>query len=656
MKKKFKSNFPVIAIAAAIAACLILTGIILARQLTSNTTGSLTGSEYLENAYITSSSDGKITFLYDGEICEYEGVLSSDYTGIADVVFEDGKMVKIYTKSNSQRGTLLSCTDDAVRISGYGVCDCENMDGIACYVRKSDGTIEEGDFSDCIVGTTEVELIFQSGIVCAAVMTETESVSQISVLLKNGDSIYRDDVYVTADAEYTVGIYDSSYAGNYSGNASDDEGNSANDDDNNAGDGEGNSANNDDGNPGDDNDLQGNIDSDNNDNGLSDEDYSNLTTYASGKVLSISSYLSDNSLEECEISCTDGVLYLCDADGNLLSEGYEGTFHIMDTENGYVTVNTLALEDYVRYVLPSEMPASFSYEALKAQAVCARTFACSQIKNSKYAQYGANLDDSTSYQVYNSSGTNETMDQAVADTAGEVLTCDGSLITCYYYSTSPGFTTTTSVWGNDDSPSYLVRRNCLSEQGANTCDTDDADDTDHADASEEVVDAGNADYDLSDESVLKAFLSSAPESYDSASAFYRWTATVNLANITDSTLGILTAIKVVSRNESGYVTELECTWEKGTTTLTNENTIRRFLGAGHTKLTLADGTTRDFTTIPSACFCITETNGSKLTLLGGGFGHGVGMSQYGADAMGDAGWTYEEILMFYYNDVSIFKQ
>ena len=67
--------------------------------------------------------------------------------------------------------------------------------------------------------------------------------------------------------------------------------------------------------------------------------------------------------------------------------------------DGYVLVNELPIETYLRYVLPSEMPTYFSYEALKAQAVCARTFAYKQMRQNAYAEYGANLDDSTAYQV-----------------------------------------------------------------------------------------------------------------------------------------------------------------------------------------------------------------------------------------------------------------
>jgi stage II sporulation protein D len=69
---------------------------------------------------------------------------------------------------------------------------------------------------------------------------------------------------------------------------------------------------------------------------------------------------------------------------------------------------------------------------------------------------------------------------------------------------------------------------------------------------------------------------------------------------------------------------------------------------------LSDGSTRTgFTSLPSACFAVTEADGSTLCLTGGGFGHGIGMSQYGANAMGKAGLDYCAILEAYYPGAEI---
>ena len=119
---------------------------------------------------------------------------------------------------------------------------------------------------------------------------------------------------------------------------------------------------------------------------------------------------------------------------------YRGSLTVYRDENGLRLVNTLPLEEYLYGVVPSEMPASYPEEALKAQAVCARTYACVQMMNSSLEDLGAQVDDSVSYQVYQNSGEAEAASRAVQATAGEILLNNGSPINAYYFSTSHGRT------------------------------------------------------------------------------------------------------------------------------------------------------------------------------------------------------------------------
>lgn len=111
---------------------------------------------------------------------------------------------------------------------------------------------------------------------------------------------------------------------------------------------------------------------------------------------------------------------------------YEGTLEVYQGSNGLVLVNELPLETYLKYVVPSEMPASYAQEALKAQAVCARTYAYRQMLNNSLSDYHAQVDDSVSYQVYNNTQRQDSTDQAVDATAGKILTCGGEPITAYF--------------------------------------------------------------------------------------------------------------------------------------------------------------------------------------------------------------------------------
>ena len=70
----------------------------------------------------------------------------------------------------------------------------------------------------------------------------------------------------------------------------------------------------------------------------------------------------------------NGMLYLCDADGKYISNGYTGTIELRKYPEGYAVVNELPIEQYLCAVVPSEMPVSYELEALKAQAVCARSY------------------------------------------------------------------------------------------------------------------------------------------------------------------------------------------------------------------------------------------------------------------------------------------
>lgn len=319
-----------------------------------------------------------------------------------------------------------------------------------------------------------------------------------------------------------------------------------------------------------------------------------------GSLINAKEVMAAHGLKELEIQDANG-LVLCNAAGKALGEAYEGMFRVIQTEEGMVLINQLPIETYVKYVLPSEMPKSFHAEALKAQAVCARTFAYAHMRNQSYAKYGANLDDSTAFQVYHSTGRFAETDAAVDATAGEIITCNGELITCYYFSTSAGMTNDMSVWGSK-TPEYIVM--CKSE--------------------------------------------------DTQSPFYKWTAYLDITGVKEEAYGALKSAEIISKNVAGYVTELKLTYQNKTITLTNENDIRSIMGKYLEETVLNNGKVRtDLSMIPSASFTVKEASDGKIVLSGGGFGHGIGMSQYGADQMADAGSDYKSIVEYYFKNVAV---
>lgn len=341
-------------------------------------------------------------------------------------------------------------------------------------------------------------------------------------------------------------------------------------------------------------------------------------------IVNVAATMTANNITSLDLSDEQG-LVLCNSSGQATGSAYEGSFRVFKTESGFVLVNEVPMETYVKYVIPSEMSIDFGHEALKAQAVCARTFAYSQMNNQSYAMYGANLDDSTAFQVYHKSNRYAETDAAVDETSGEVISCNGELITCYYYSTSPGVTNDMSSWENIN-PDYLAIK-----------------------GTEQLN-----SLDLSNNTDFTTFMRDAYETYDSASPFYRWKAVLNIEDVQESEHGALQSINVVERNAAGYVTNLELAYENATVNLKNENTIRNILGLYLQETILNNEAVKsNFTMIPSACFEVVEQTDGKIVLRGGGFGHGIGMSQYGAKAMAEAGYGYKDIIGYYYSNVVV---
>lgn len=294
--------------------------------------------------------------------------------------------------------------------------------------------------------------------------------------------------------------------------------------------------------------------------------------------------------------------YIVNEAGERLTRNCVGTLEVLQEEEGYVVINTLPVEEYVRYVTPSEMPYTWDMEALKAQAVCARTYAYAQMKNSRYAAFGANLDNSVDYQVYNNVGLKDSTNKAADETKYQVLSCNNELITCYFFSTSAGRTNTMEVWESDN-PSFI-----------------------HS-----------------------------VESKDTSSGLSNWKAELDYTKTDSNDMGRILEIKVLSKNKGGYITSMEIQYENGAVEYKNEYKIRKIL-AEH-MVTMSDQTGRDiseWSLLPSASFSLDDiSDETKVLVTGKGNGHGIGMSQYGAYEFAKSGVGYEEILKYYYKDVDL---
>ncbi len=131
---------------------------------------------------------------------------------------------------------------------------------------------------------------------------------------------------------------------------------------------------------------------------------------------------------------------------------YRGNFIIQNRGNDLATlINEIPLEDYLKGVVPSEMPSKWNSEALKAQAIAARSYAVATSAAGKHASQGFDLVDTTADQVYGgASAEKRTTSKAVEDTKGIVLVQNKKVLPAYYHASSGG---QTKVW--DSGSSFL---------------------------------------------------------------------------------------------------------------------------------------------------------------------------------------------------------
>lgn len=371
---------------------------------------------------------------------------------------------------------------------------------------------------------------------------------------------------------------------------------------------------------------------------------------------------------------------------------YLGNFEIEKTDGGFLLINELALEDYLRFVVPSEMPASYPAEALKAQAVCARTYAYMHMLHAGLQNYGAHVDDSAAFQVYNNIAEAPETSEAVYETKGQMLLADGKPVTAYFYSTSCGYGTDLTAWnltyGDEMAATggYLRARKIAKGQMLS--------DTQNPDANSSDVQTESSK--LAEEDSFAAFIKTADaDSFEQEDTYYRWRYETTLdtellltnlqtryekspGNIQrkkgngyvdekPEKLGMVTGLTTVKRTTGGVMTELLIEGTEDSYRVCGEQNIRYVLAGENTKIALGadygkEGSINGM--LPSSFFVIEpvyeedDVMSTKkaeeapvvisYTLYGGGFGHGIGMSQNAARRMAQAGYDHKQILQFFY--------
>lgn len=548
----------------------------------------------LENVFVHHTQEEQAEILYENRQISLDiGGLTEEISDtICDIEWKDRKVVGIYKKEDKITGTVLSFDEHQIEISGYGILEYSGK----LNVYKTYGTVEELDESKLVIGNLKADFVVAKKQVCGVILHEPATIDNIRVLLLNAENgTHHENPVLTADAEGIVTA------------------------------------------------------------GEKQE------TIQAGQVINAAQFLTEGvDYVKIELKDENGRIYFADGNGNPTSLGYRGTMEIRQYPEGYGVVNELPLEKYLCGVVPSEMPASYERDALCTQAVCARSYACIQLMRGDYASLGAHVDDSTSYQVYNKQEENEKTNLAVEDTVGEVIKYNGEIAEAYYFSTSCGFSGDMDAWNEETNVSqrYLQGISLLRD---------------------------GSEPDISDETKFAEFIKNKEiNAYDSDGAYFRWTANLSLkekleevnaaiaarfeanaANVkitkadgTEGTaadlagFGIPGQITVDERCAYGAVKQLSISYENGTVTLFSEYNVRTVLGAAATQVTDKNGEAIGMALLPSA-YCTVEPVEDGFAVYGGGYGHGIGMSQNGANGMAKAGMKYVDILMKFYHDISI---
>lgn len=280
---------------------------------------------------------------------------------------------------------------------------------------------------------------------------------------------------------------------------------------------------------------------------------------------------------------------------------YRGGIEFRPLADGMAVINQLPLEQYLYGVVPVEMPSTWPAEALKAQAVAARSYALSQIAAGAYSAYGFDLMATQQSQVYlGYDGENQLVNKLVESTRGQVMTYRDRVINAFFHSSSGGYTENSEdVWKD---PLDYIR--------------------------------------------------SKPDPMDRNDKHYNWVVSYDHAQLVSQLIqkgynfSKVLDIEELSRTKSGArvqrvaVLGFDPDGKSLRTEIYNADSVRIALGLKSSLFTMSKE--------------MDPRGGiARVTFTGSGWGHGLGMSQYGALGMAKQGYNYQEILKYYYNSVEI---
>ncbi len=307
----------------------------------------------------------------------------------------------------------------------------------------------------------------------------------------------------------------------------------------------------------------------------------------------------------------------------------------------YTLVNKVPTEAYLRGVVPYEIGFDAPRTAIEAQTIIARTYALRNLRRFRIDGYELCAD--TQCQVYKGiAKTDPIVDQAIQATTGQVLTYNNELVDALYSSTTGGVTASfQDVWEGNPRP-YLTAKIDALPEGIWNLQT----------------------RSLANEANLKAFLDLKDGFNEAKWRTFRWQAETPITQLNQHLRKYLRQTKhplaqfqgiqkldVVERSQGGRIQRLQVTTDLGIIELTKDDILRGF-EAPRSLLFYVQPRYAESQPQPTSLSSLDPASPTKVltgyAFIGGGFGHGVGLSQTGSYHLSDSGWSAPQILNFYY--------
>ena len=340
----------------------------------------------------------------------------------------------------------------------------------------------------------------------------------------------------------------------------------------------------------------------------------------------------------------------------LETQTFRGSLRLLADGGKIWAINDLPVEDYLESVISSEMSAQSSLPLLMAHAVISRSWLMSQIDGNTAPNTQASHGDAfirwydhTDHTLFDvcaddhcqryqgiTKETSPNVAEAIRRTRGELLTYGDEICDARFSKCCGGAMEEFQYCWDDTPKPYLKGIGDTPEETI-------PDLTGEENARQWILSSPKSFCNTTDKRILSQVLND----YDQETTdFYRWRVSYTQEELSKlvekklgAGLGTITDMRPLKRGTSGRICELRITGTKKTIVVGKELEIRRALSESH---------------LYSSAFVV-EKQGDTFTLIGAGWGHGVGLCQIGAAVMGDKGYAYDEILRHYYPGAEIEK-